>query len=134
MHQTLRYGFIMEVIAMVAATLLYVFGAGFVASLFSMEEESLRTVAVSAVRIYAMSLLFTGLNTMIIYYFQVQEREMHATVITLLSGTVLPVVFLYLLTALRGVAGIWWCFVLAQGLTLVLSMALYTRHQRAAAA
>lgn len=134
MDQTLRYGFIMEGIAMAAATLLYVFGAGTVASLFSMEEESLRAVAISAVRIYAISLLFTGLNTMIIYYFQVQEREINATGITLLSGTVLPVVFLYLMTALQGVSGIWWCFLMAQGLTLILSLILFTRHRRAFAA
>lgn len=130
MNQTLRYGFIMEVTAMVLATLFYIFGAGFLASLFSMEEEGLRTAAVSAIRIFAMSLLFTGLNTMIIYYFQVQEREVHATGITLLSGTVLPVAFLYLLTALHGVDGIWWCYLIAQGLTLILSMILYARYRR----
>ena len=44
------------------------------ADLFSMEEAALRSVAVNAIRIYALSLLFTGLNTLIIYYFQVQER------------------------------------------------------------
>ena len=133
LNQTLRYGFIMEIIAMAAAILLYVFGAGFVASLFSMEEESLRAVAIDAIRIYALSLLFTGLNTMIVYYFQVQEREANATGITLLSGTVLPVVFLYLLTAMHGVSGIWWCYLIAQGLTLILSALLYTRHRAAAA-
>ena len=134
MDQTLRYGFRMEVGAMVLATLLFVFGAGLVAGLFSMQEEGLRNVAVGAIRIYAASLLFTGLNTMVIYYFQVQEREINATGITLLSGTVLPVVFLYLMTALQGVSGIWWCFLMAQGLTLILSLILFTRHRRAFAA
>ena len=38
MNQTLRYGFIMEGIAMALAALVYVFGAGFLASLFSMED------------------------------------------------------------------------------------------------
>ena len=67
---------------------------------------------------------------MIIYYFQVQERELNATGIPLLSGTVLPVAFLYLLTALFDVNGIWWCYLIAQGLTLILSAALYTRDRR----
>ena len=133
MDQTIRYGFIMEVAAMIFATLAYVLGAGWVADMFSMKEEALRQVAIGAIRVYALSLIFTGINTMIIYDFQVQERELHASGISLLSGTVLPVIFLYLLTMLFGVRGTWWCYAAAQGLTLVLSVALYTRDRRAAA-
>ncbi len=117
---------------MALATVLYVFGANLVADLFSMKEETLRSVAVGAIRIYALSLLFTGLNTMIIYYFQVQEKEIRATCISLLSGTILPAVFLYLLTALFDASAIWWCYVIAQGLTLVLSAVLYSRDKHAA--
>lgn len=129
MKKTIRYGFRMEIIAMAAATMLYIFGAGFFANLLSMKEAQLHMMAVHAIRIYALSLMFTGFNTIIVYYFQVQEREMNATGITLLSGTVLPVAFLYLLTALFGVSGIWWCYLIAQGLTLILSAVLY-RHDR----
>ena len=132
LYRTVRYGFVMEIILMALATVLYVFGANLVADLFSMKEETLRSVAVGAIRIYALSLLFTGLNTMIIYYFQVQEKEIRATCISLLSGTILPAVFLYLLTALFDASAIWWCYVIAQGLTLVLSAVLYSRDKHAA--
>ena len=130
MNQTLRYGFIMEAAAMALAILVYMFGAGWIADLFSMKEAVLRSVAVHAVRIFALSLLFTGFNTIIIYYFQVQEREVSATAISLLSGTVLPVAFLYLLTVLFDVSSIWWCYMIAQGLTLILGIVLYTKDQR----
>ena len=126
---TLRYGFVMEIIAMAFATVLYILGAGFAANLFSMREAEIHAAAVGAVRIYALSLLFTGFNTIIIYHFQVKEREFHATGISLLSGTILPVAFLYLLTGYFGVSGIWWCYLIAQGLTLILSAALYARDQ-----
>ena len=132
LYRTIRYGFVMEVAAMALATALYLFGAGFVADLFSMEEATLRGVAVSAIRIYALSLLFTGLNTLIIYYFQVQEKVFRATMISLLSGTILPAVFLYILTALYDASVIWWCYLIAQGLTLILSALLYSRDKRAA--
>ena len=131
LNQTIRYGFILEVIAMLLAMMLYLFEAGGIAGMFSMEETALRAVAIRAVRIYALSLLFTGLNTMIIYYFQVQESELNATLISMLGGTVLPVVFLYLLTALQGVSGIWWCYLIAQGMTLILSTVLYFRNRKA---
>ncbi|MBR5365406.1 MAG: hypothetical protein IK132_04110 [Clostridia bacterium] len=128
--QTIRYGFVMEIIAMTFATVLYIFGAGFVANLFSMQEAEIHAAAVGAIRIYALSLLFTGFNTIIIYHFQVKEYEIHATGISLLSGTILPVAFLYLLTLLFSVRGIWWCYLIAQGLTLILSAVLYTRDKR----
>ena len=133
MYRTVRYGFILEIILMVLATALYVFGADFVAGLFSMKEAALRGAAVNAIRIYALSLLFTGLNTMIIYYFQVQEKEIPATGISLLSGTILPAIFLYILTALYDASAIWWCYLIAQSLTLILSAALYLRDKHAAA-
>ncbi len=134
MHQTIRYGFVMEIILMALATALYLLGSDVVVNLFSMEEAALRGLAVNAIRIYALSLLFTGFNTMIIYYFQVQEKEVRATGISLLSGTILPAVFLYILTALIDASAIWWCYLIAQSLTLVLSAWLYSRDKHAAAA
>ena len=133
MYRTVRYGFLMEIISMVLATALYLFGADLVADMFSMKEAVLRGVAVNAIRIYALSLLFTGLNTMIIYYFQVQEKEVRATGISLLSGTILPVGFLFILTAISDASAIWWCYLIAQSLTLILSAALYARDKHAAA-
>ena len=53
MQKTIRYGFIMEIIAMTALTMLYLFGAGIVANLFSMTEEAQRAVAVSVALIIA---------------------------------------------------------------------------------
>ena len=131
--KTLRYGFRMELGAMIFATVFYLLLAGTVANLFSMKEEAIHGTAVYAVRAYACSLLFTGFNTMIIYYFQVQERSAAATAITLLSGTVLPVLALYALSPLQEGLGVWWCYLPAQGLTLILSMILYFKDKQNAA-
>lgn len=129
LHKTVRYGFFMEVGAMAFAIAAYMIGAGIVADMFSMKEPVIRGEAISAVRVFALSLLFTGINTIIIYYFQSQEREIHATCITLLAGTVFPVAFLYLLTAVFDVDGIWWCYLIAQGLTSIVSISLYVRDR-----
>lgn len=128
--KTLRWGFRMELGAMVFATLLYLLLAGTVARLFSMTEAPIHDTAVYAVRAYAFSLLFIGFNTMIIYYFQVQERSATATVITLLSGTLLPVAALYALSPLREGLGVWWCYLPAQGLTLLISALLYFKDKQ----
>ena len=134
MDQTVRYGFLMEIIAMMAAFLLYVFGAGFVVSLFSMKGEVQRALAIHTIRVYASSLLFTGINTMTVYYFQVQERELSAACITLLSGTILPIAFLYMLTEVFGVVAVWWCYLIAHGMTLILSSVLCIRDRCATTA
>ena len=132
MYRTVHYGFVMEAVAMLLASAVYLFGAPLVADMFSMKEAVLRDAAIYGIRVYALSLLFTGFNTMIIYYFQVQEKENFATGISLSAGTILPAVFLYILTALFDASAIWWCYLIAQGLTLMLSAKLYSGDRRAA--
>lgn len=130
LNQTVRYGFSLEVTAMLLITGIYCCFPSLFTDMFSLHEEAQRAAAIYAIRVYAFSLLFTGLNTMIVYYFQVQERQFSATGITLLSGTILPVVFLFVLTSIFDAGGIWWCYMAAQGLTLVLSSAMYIHDRR----
>ena len=50
-----------------------------------------------------------------------------------MSTTILPVIFLFLLTAFFDVSAIWWCYLISQSLTLILSALLYFRDKREAA-
>ena len=117
---------------MAAGTALCLAAPALLTGLFAMDAPAQREIAVRAVRIYGLSLLFTGFNTMNIYYFQAQERERNASAIVLLSGTVLPILLLFLLTALAGVDSIWWSYLLAQGLTLLLSALRLLRERHGA--
>ncbi len=128
--KTVRYGFRLELAAMLFAMAAYILLADPIANMFSMTEAAIHSVAVYAIRAYSFSLLFTGFNTMIVYYFQTQERSVEATVITLLCSTILPVAALYGLSPLLDGLGVWWCYVPAQVLTLVLSLYLYFRDKR----
>ncbi len=131
-QRTFRIGLRLEAVLMAVGTALCLFAPAFWAGLFSMDDPSQREIAVRAIRIYGLSLFFTGFNTMVIYDFQAQEQEAAATAIVLLSGTVFPVLFLYLLTMAAGLNGIWWSYPCAQGLALILSVFLLRRKQRSA--
>ena len=130
LDRTLRIGMRLETGLMAVVTAVCLIAPGLVAELFSMNEPTQRSIAVTAVRIYSLSLLFTSQNTMYVYYYQAQKREKLATLIVLLSGTVLPILFLYLLSAFIGVNGIWWSYLCAQGLTLAFCAAYHLRQRK----
>ena len=71
-----------------------------------------------------------GLNSIIMYYFQAQEKTMRALAISLLSGSVLLIASLLVLAALFRERGIWFSWVAGQALALVFSIILFWQSQR----
>lgn len=70
-----RHGMLLELIGTGALALLYIVCAGPIASLFSIRDGELLSLALTGIRIYALSIPLTGLNSIIMYYFQAQERR-----------------------------------------------------------
>lgn len=123
----LRYGVMLELIGTVALALVYIIGARPIAALFSIREGELLSLVLTGIHVYALSIPLTGLNSIIMYYFQAQEKTGKSMVISLLSGSVLLIAALLALIALFGVRGIWFSWVTAQALALVVSVALYRK-------
>lgn len=124
-----RHGVLLELIGTGALALLYIVCAGPIASLFSIRDGELLSLALTGIRIYALSIPLTGLNSIIMYYFQAQEKTGRGLAISLLSGSVLLIAALLVLTALFGVQGVWFSWVAAQALALVVSMLLFRQSQ-----
>lgn len=125
-----RYGVLLELTGTGALALLYIAAAGPIAALFSIREGELLSLALTGIRVYALSIPLMGLNSIIMYYFQAQEKTGRGLAISLLSGSVLLIAALLLLTALFGGAGIWFSWVTAQALALAVSVVLYMQSQR----
>ncbi len=125
-----RFGVRLELIGTIGLAAIYTVLAGPIAGIFSIREGELFSLAVSAFWIYALSIPFMGLNSIIMYYFQAQEKTTRALVISLLSGSLLMIVALLVLTALFREKGIWFSWVLGQALALVVSMILFRLSQR----
>ena len=100
-----------------------------IAGLLSIHEGELLSLCLTGVRIYALSLPLMGLNSIIMYYFQAQEKAGRALAISLLSGSVLLIAALLTLIACFGEKGIWFSRVAAQALALAISFTLYKQAQ-----
>ena len=103
------------------------FGAPLIAVAFSITEEPLLSTTLYAIRAYSLAVPMTGINVLILYYFQSQERTIYSTAIAMLHSTVFMILGLLLLVSLFGKAGIWWAWLLAEAVTLIVSIPLL-RH------
>ena len=126
-RRVFRYGVMLELIGTVALALIYIACASPIAAMFSIKEGELLSLALTGVRVYALSIPLTGLNSIIMYYFQAQEKTGMSLVISLLSGSVLLIAALLALTALFGEGGIWFSWVTAQALALLVSVGFYRK-------
>lgn len=124
-HNCLRHGIILELAGTCALSLIYILLAGPIAGLFSIKEGELLALSLTGIRIYALSIPFIGLNSIIMYFFQAQEKTGRALVISLLSGSVLLVISLFFLILCFGERGIWFSWVVAQIVALVVSVCLF---------
>ena len=120
-----KYGVRLELIGTVGLAVMYVLGAGAVAILFSIREGEMLALTVSGIRIYALSVPFMGLNSIIMYYFQAQEKAGRGLLISLLCGSVLPVLALVIIITAFGNDYVWFSFVTAQAAALGVSFLLY---------
>ena len=118
-RKTLRIGLLLEMIFTGACLILYCLGAKIISGFFSITEGELLVISVEGIRIFALSLPFTGLNMFGMYYLQSRERVIPSAVISLLNGTVLMILCLLGLTVCFGADGIWWTWFCAQALTLI---------------
>ena len=123
------YGLRLELIGTVALALFYFLAANPVAGLFSIKEGALMDLALTAIRIYALSLPMTGVNSIIMYYFQAQEKTGRALLISLLYSSVLLIAALMILVALFREKAIWGSYPAAQALALVVSLLMLRRNQ-----
>ena len=123
--QTIRKGICLEIVLTVLCTLFYILASKGICGLFSIRKGELLSVTTGAIRIYALAVPFTGLNTFIMYTFQSQEKTTIATVLSLISSCAMMLIALFTLTAVFGSAGIWYTWVVAQVLSLFVSFSFY---------
>ena len=80
---------------------------GPILSLFVGGDTALLSIGIPAAMLYFLSFPFTGLNTILMYYFQSTEKAVHTIIIAVLRGIVLIAASLALLSWLFGLNGVW---------------------------
>ena len=124
-----RRGIQLEIIGTLILGGIYFLAAGQIAGLFSIKSGDLLALSLSGIRCYALSIPFMGMNSIIMYYFQAQEKTAEATAISLISGSLILIAALIILIFIFGERGIWLSWVTAQLLALLISFILFSKRR-----
>ncbi|MDI9395139.1 MAG: MATE family efflux transporter [Euryarchaeota archaeon] len=134
MREVLNLGFRYEVVVTVLCMLICLIGAPLIARAFSISEEPMLGYMLYAIRVFALAIPFTGINVLILYFFQAREELLCSTLISLLHSSVFMILGLFITVNVLGKKGIWWTWLLAEASALVISALLLkyalTRDER----
>lgn len=95
--------------------------------IFLNPNEEILAMSPTAIRIYFIGFLATGINMFVVGYFQSIARPTLSLILCLLRGCVLSIFFVLLLTPIWGIVGIWSAVPLAEFITLF--VAIYFLHR-----
>lgn len=95
--------------------------------IFLNPDPQVLALAPTAVRLYFIGFLITGVNMFLIGYFQATIRPAYALILCLLRGCILSIVFVKLLPLFLGLNGIWISVPLAELFTLLTGILLFKK-------
>jgi Na+-driven multidrug efflux pump len=125
-----KIGLTTELIAVSVCVLVYCVSAPLLAKFFSMTGDAMISEAAAGIRTYALAVPFTGINVFIMYYFQAEENSVPALIISLLHNSVFMIISLYFIITVFGKNGVWWCYLAAETLTLVVTLILFSKERK----
>ena len=125
-RKIMNYGLVtMTGISVILYAILYVFAPQIAAVFNSEGNEMLQRIAETGLKIYFTSNLFVGFNTVLATYFTSIEKALPAQILSLLRGFILIIPGAFLMSALWGMDGIWFCFPIVEAVTAMLGGYFY---------
>ncbi|SES63982.1 putative efflux protein, MATE family [Oceanobacillus limi] len=107
--------------------LIGLFAAPVLVSLFGVESEEVRQLAVQGIRLFFFGYLFLGFNFVYMTYFQSIGAIRPSTIIILLRSFVFILILLWLLPKFMGIVGVWLALPVAEMLVALL-LVFFTRN------
>lgn len=95
--------------------------------LFNSDNQELFNIAKVGFPIYFLSTIFMGINLQLGSFFQSVEYTKISSLLNILRGLILIVIFIYLLPKIFGVYGLWSAYVLTEVITLILGVYYYKK-------
>lgn len=99
----------------------------FIVSFFSNGDTNMEAIASKGMIMYFSSLLFTGINTMLMYFFQSIEQGRKSLFLAVCKGFLFVTLGLWILTSLMGVEGVWYAVLFGEVLTFVIALPMVLR-------
>lgn len=100
----------------------------FFIKLFNRDNVHLLEIAKYGFPLYFLSTIFMGINLQLGSFFQAVEYNRISSILNLLRGLVLIIVFIYLLPIILGVEGLWLSYVLTEIFTMVYAIYYYKKR------
>ena len=87
----------------------------------------MEAIASKGMIMYFSSLLFTGINTMLMYFFQSIEQGRKSLFLAVCKGFLFVTLGLWILTSFMGVEGVWYAVLFGEVLTFVIALPMVLR-------
>lgn len=95
------------------------FGAGGLVSIFGVETEAIRELAITGIPLFFTGYLFMGINFVYMTYYQSIAYVRPSIGITLFRGLILLIAALFIMPLWLGITGVWLALPVAEGLTAI---------------
>lgn len=100
---------------------------GFIVSFFSNGDTNMEAIASKGMIMYFSSLLFTGINTMLMYFFQSIEQGRKSLFLAVCKGFLFVTLGLWILTSFMGAEGVWYAVLFGEVLTFIIALPMVLR-------
>lgn len=94
---------------------------------FFLDGDELLSMGVFASRVYFISFVFTGINTLLMYFFQSVESIKVTALIAILRGVIFIMIGLLILPYIWGELGVWLTITFAEVMTLIIALPIKKR-------
>lgn len=89
------------------------------ASMFTSDKGQLLSITAQGIKLYSLAFLVMGLNVIVTSFAQSKEDARTSTIISLLRGSIYPMLMVFFLSGLIGIDGVWLSTFIAEILTIL---------------
>jgi len=128
---TLKYALVLVILlAVVVYGVVNFYSYSIVAAFNSEGDDTLARLAASGLRIYFIGLIFAGVNMIIAAFFSAVDNARTGLVISTLRSCVIIIPLLLVFSAVLGMDGVWFSFVVAEFIVSVIAVVFVYRRLR----
>lgn len=118
------------IVSSVVMTLIAEIIAGYLAGIFVSYDNNLLELTTEAIRIYAVSYLISGINIFASSFFTALNNGVVSAVISFMRMFVFQIVMILLLPVVLGISGIWTAVIVAEVLSVVISVMFLVKNRK----
>lgn len=127
----LRYAMVsMSVISCLIYFVIFTYADRITGWFNSENDARMQEISVDGLKLYFLSVLFVGFNTIIAVFFTSVEKALPAHILSLLRGLLLLIPVVFLFSALWGMTGIWMTYPVVEGIAAFIGYVVYRKDRK----